>query len=115
MDKVVAVLPGRVAHVNKIGGKSSYGNLRYFRTPRTASPSLLSLRAFEQWEAGISNGKEVKSGRVLGLMGNTASTGIPRSRAHLHFEIGLRLTDNFQNWYSSQSSRPAMSMGFGME
>ena len=27
---------------------------------------------------------------------------IPHSRAHLHFEVGLRLTDNFQSWYDKK-------------
>ena len=102
MDKVVAVLPGRVAYVNKIGGKSSYG-IYVILEHLEQRPQVYSLYAhLNSVEAGILKGKEVKSGQVLGLMGNTASTGIPRSRAHLHFEIGLRLTDNFQNWYSSQ-------------
>ena len=33
-------------------------------------------------------------------MGNSASYRIPLNRSHLHFEIGLRLTDNFQSWYN---------------
>jgi hypothetical protein len=41
----------------------------------------------------------VKAGQVIGLMGHSSSGSIPRDRAHLHFEIGLRVTDNFDSWY----------------
>ncbi len=103
MDKVVSVLPGRVAYVNKIGGKSSYG-IYVIVEHLEQKPKVYSLYAhLHSVEAGIAKGKSVASGQVLGLMGHTASTGIPRSRAHLHFEIGLRLTDNFQKWYSGQT------------
>ena len=37
-------------------------------------------------------------------MGNSAGGyEIPESRAHLHFEIGVQLSDNFQSWYKAQS------------
>ena len=36
-------------------------------------------------------------------MGNTSSFGIPISRSHLHFEIGLRLSENFQVWYDRKN------------
>lgn len=102
MDKVIAVLPGKVAYVNKVGGKSSYG-IYVILEHHQESPKVYSLYAhLHSVEKGITAGIQVAGGQVLGLMGNTASTGIPRSRAHLHFEIGLRLTDNFQTWYNQQ-------------
>lgn len=102
MDKVVAVMPGQVAYVNKIGGKSSYGIYVILEHPGQ-KPKVYSLYAhLHSVEPGIAKGRTVTAGQVLGLMGATASTVIPRSRAHLHFEIGLRLTDNFQKWYDAQ-------------
>jgi murein DD-endopeptidase MepM/ murein hydrolase activator NlpD len=102
MDKVVAVMPGKVAYVNKVGGKSSYG-VYVILEHTEEKPKVYSLYAhLASVEKGITAGKPVAGGQVLGIMGHTASTGIPRSRAHLHFEIGLRLTDNFQTWYNQQ-------------
>ena len=102
MDKVISVLPGKVAYVNKVGGKSSYGIYVILEHPNE-TPKVYSLYAhLASVESGITAGKQVAGGQVLGLMGNTASTGLPRSRAHLHFEIGLKLTDNFQTWYNQQ-------------
>jgi murein DD-endopeptidase MepM/ murein hydrolase activator NlpD len=43
----------------------------------------------------------VAAGERIGTMGHTSSgTGIPKERAHLHFEVGLRVTDQFNSWYS---------------
>jgi len=37
---------------------------------------------------------------VIATMGHTADKGgIPKERAHLHFEIGLMVTRDFQRWY----------------
>ncbi len=102
LDKVVAVMPGRVAYINKVGGKSSYG-IYVILEHIKQKPRIYSLYAhLHSVESGISIGRNLASGQVIGLMGHTASTGIPVSRAHLHFEIGLRLTDNFQTWYNQQ-------------
>ena len=102
MDKVVAVLPGKVAYINKVGGKSSYG-IYVILEHTQEKPKVYSLYAhLASVDKAISTGKAVAAGEVLGIMGHTASTGIPRSRAHLHFEIGLKVTDNFQSWYNAQ-------------
>ncbi|MCZ6672512.1 MAG: hypothetical protein O7C75_06180, partial [Verrucomicrobia bacterium] len=49
--------------------------------------------------SGITRGKSVQAGQKIATMGRSASYTIPRNRAHLHFEVCLRLTDRFQNWY----------------
>ena len=47
-------------------------------------------------------GARVETGTVLGIMGRSATYTIPRSRSHVHFEIGFRLTDDFEKWYMDQ-------------
>ena len=46
-------------------------------------------------------GQPVKKGQVIGVLGHSANTreGIPRDRAHLHFEINFLLNSNFYLWY----------------
>ncbi|MFP4352578.1 MAG: M23 family metallopeptidase [Puniceicoccaceae bacterium] len=99
-DPVFAAMPGTVAHVNRVAGNSSYGiyvvllhdydRVRFY----TLYAHLASV------EPGLAPGTEVPQGSVLGIMGRTAAGYvIPRSRAHLHFEIGLRLSDHFERWY----------------
>ena len=47
---------------------------------------------------GIETGTHVARGQRIGRMGNTASTGIPMIRAHLHFEIGVFFNQHFEDW-----------------
>ena len=102
IDKIYAVLPGRVAYINKVAGHSNYG--RYVIIEHDLEElSFHTLYAhLASFDDAISVGKRVDSGTVIGTMGRSASKPLPRSRAHLHFEIGLRLTNEFQPWYDRQ-------------
>ena len=102
VDPVYAVLPGRVAYVNRTPSYSSYGryvviehdqeNLAY----HTLYAHLASVTET------IVCGARVETGTVLGIMGRSATYTIPRSRSHVHFVIGFRLTDDFEKWYTDQ-------------
>ena len=102
VDAVYAVLPGRIVHVNKTAGYSSYG--RYVVVEHDQEiPAFHTLYAhLASVGEGIRIGARVESGTPLGVMGRSASYSIPRTRAHLHFEIGFRLTNQFQAWYDRQ-------------
>jgi hypothetical protein len=99
LDPVFSILPGRVVHVNRTAGHSSYG--RYIVVEHDGeTPAFHTLYAHLASIAdGIVPGARVDSGTGLGVMGRSASYSIPKARAHLHFEIGFRLTDDFQRWY----------------
>ena len=48
-------------------------------------------------------GMPVIAGQPLGIVGHSSGDEpIPRERAHLHFEIGLRLSDRFDAWKARQ-------------
>ena len=103
LDPVYSILPGRVTHVSRTSGHSSYG--RYLVVEHDGeSPAFHSLYAhMASIDSSIQVGTRVQSGTVLGIMGRSATGySIPRSRSHLHFEIGFRLTDDFQTWYDRQ-------------
>lgn len=102
LDPVFSVLPGKVVHVSRVSGYSSYG--RYVVVQHDGEePAFHTLYAhLASVGDGIAPGVRVVSGTVLGIMGRSATYSIPPSRAHLHFEIGFRLTDNFQTWYDRQ-------------
>ncbi|MGB0415739.1 MAG: peptidoglycan DD-metalloendopeptidase family protein [Coraliomargarita sp.] len=103
LDPVFSVLPGRVVHVSAVSGHSSYG--RYVVVSHEEQvPAFHTLYSHLATVAeGIVPGARVESGSVLGKMGRSAAGyTIPKSRAHLHFEIGFRLTDQFQAWYDAQ-------------
>ncbi len=103
MDRISAAMDGIVRHVNNRAGDSNYG--RYIVIEHTeVSPAVYTLYAhLAKVEPGIGPGVSVKRGQVIAIMGHTAGGGgIPRDRAHMHFEIGLMVTQNFQAWYASR-------------
>lgn len=102
LDPVYAVLGGRVVFVNSVAGHSGYG--RYVVVQHVGeSPAFHTLYAHLASVAdGIVAGAMIERGAVLGIMGRSASYSIPRNRAHVHLEIGFKLTDDFQKWYDRQ-------------
>jgi len=103
LDPVYAILPGRVAYVSRTAGHSSYG--RYVVVVHDGeAPAWHSLYAhMASIHSAIEPGVRVGAGTVLGIMGRSAAGyRIPRSRAHVHLEVGFRLTDGFQDWFDRQ-------------
>jgi len=100
LDTVFAVMDGVVAHLNRRASDSSYGNYLVVEH-LDLKPAVYSLYAhLSGVEKGLAKGSPVKAGQPIGRIGNTAGGyRIPLERAHLHFEIGLRLSDDFQLWY----------------
>ena len=100
-DEVFAALSGVVRHINTVAGRSSYG--RYVVIEHVdVMPTVYTLYAhLAAIDKGLREGREVELGQVLGIMGRSAGGyDIPKERAHLHFEIGLRLSNDFQRWYN---------------
>lgn len=102
-DPIFAAMPGKVVHVSRIAGNSSYGiyvvlehqheNVTFY----TLYAHMASVRR------EIQPGRKVSQGTVLGVMGNTAGGyTIPHSRAHLHFEIGMQMNSEFNWWFTRQ-------------
>lgn len=101
-DAVFAAMSGRVVYVNTASGRSSYGRYVVLEHPEE-EPAVYTLYAhLGRVTDGLTAGRAVAAGEKLGTMGRSANYRIPRERAHLHFEIGLRLSNNFQNWYNDQ-------------
>jgi len=113
LDEVFAAMSGIVRHVNTEPKHSSYGCYVVLEHDEH-SPAVYTLYAHlaSVDSALLENGEVVRvcAGQVLGRMGRSAggdqgvSVGgyvIPKERAHLHFEMGLRLTDDFEWWYDA--------------
>jgi murein DD-endopeptidase MepM/ murein hydrolase activator NlpD len=103
VDAIYSAMPGIVSHVNDISGHSAYG--RYIvLTHNQLRPALYSLYGhLASIDPGVKVGSRVNVAQEIGKMGNSASYSIPLNRSHLHFEIGLRLTNRFQEWYDRKS------------
>ncbi|HEY4302140.1 MAG TPA: M23 family metallopeptidase [Candidatus Didemnitutus sp.] len=99
-DLVSAAMSGVVRYVNPRPGASNYGRYIVIEHPDLL-PAVYTLYAhLASIGTGIRPGLPVKAGDVIALMGRSeGSTAVPKERAHLHFEIGLRLSDSFDGWY----------------
>ncbi|MFA7234108.1 MAG: M23 family metallopeptidase [Terrimicrobiaceae bacterium] len=97
LDDVLAAATGRVAHVNKEAGASNYG--RYIVVEhRIEGCSIYTLYAHLA-STSVTPGQTVGQGEILGRLGYTGA-GIDRRRAHVHFEIGILLSENFEAWHA---------------
>jgi murein DD-endopeptidase MepM/ murein hydrolase activator NlpD len=111
LDSVFSAMSGRVVYINNDSTKSSYG--RYIVLEHEQfRPILYSLYAhLGSFSPPLKVGNSVKVAQVLGRMGNSSSFSIPLNRSHLHFEIGLRLSQNFQNWYNRKTFKTPNTHG----
>lgn len=102
-DQIFAAMKGVVRHINTRPATSSYG--RYVVLEHVdQAPAVYTLYAhLSAVASGLKVGETVNAGEVIATMGRSAGGyTIPRERAHLHFEIGVRLTDDFQAWYNAR-------------
>ena len=100
LDRVTAAMDGVVRNISSRPGESNYGRYIVIEHPGV-SPAVYTLYAhLARIEPGIFEGTAVKRGQVIGTMGHSSSGNIPAERAHLHFEIGLMLTQDFPAWYA---------------
>lgn len=106
LDEVFAVADGHVVYINRVAGNSTYGIyvVVVHQDPMGEIYTLYSHLA--RARSSLREGQTVARGDVLGVMGNTASSGIPMVRAHLHFEIGVINNARFDSWYRAQRLTP---------
>ncbi|HWA24621.1 MAG TPA: M23 family metallopeptidase [Lacunisphaera sp.] len=98
-DEITAAMDGIVRNISSRPGESNYGRYIVIEHPAVA-PAVYTLYAhLARIEPGLVEGMQVRRGQVIGRMGHSSNGNIPVDRAHLHFEIGLRLTDHFSSWY----------------
>ena len=104
LDSIFSVLNGSVAYINNIPSTSSYGRyivLKHFKNNITFYTLYAHMHSIDK---DLYIGKFIEEGTIIGRMGRSAGGYIiPKSKSHLHFEIGFQCTNNFQYWYDSQS------------
>lgn len=100
-DEVLATADGVVRYLNDLPALSNYGRFVILEH-RVNGLELYSIYAhLARFRPGLAVGQKVRAGEPLGRMGRTANTaqGISKERAHLHFELGLRISDHFSAWH----------------
>jgi len=102
LDEIYAAMSGVVRVVNTTAGYSGYGRYIVIVHDDLDVPVYTLYAHLGSIEKDIVPGTRVEAGRKLGIMGRSASYAIQTQQAHLHFEIGLRLSDSFDAWYKSK-------------
>lgn len=103
LDDVFAAMSGVVRHVSARAGASSYGRYVVLEHPEESPPVYTLYAHLENIDPSVRPDAEIGAGERIGRMGRSAGGyTIPRERAHLHFEIGLRMTERFQTWYDGR-------------
>lgn len=117
LDSVFAAMAGVVRYVNASAGDSSYGRYVVMEHP-DVTPAVYTLYAhLARIAPDVRIGMQVPAGHALGIMGHSSGGYmLPKDRSHLHFEIGLAVTRDFQAWYDRQrfGSRNEHGMWNGM-
>jgi len=102
IDPVYAAMAGKVAYISNLPGNSSYGRYIVLEHPGADTPVYTLYAHLSAIQPGLAVGQLVTAGQTIGKMGHSAVPAIPKERAHMHFEVGVRLTDNFQPWYDAK-------------
>lgn len=112
LDDVFAAMNGVVRHVSTAAGDSSYGRYIVIEHPEV-TPAVYTLYAhLARIAPEIKVGSRVTRGQTIATMGHSSGGySIPKERAHLHFEIGLMITQNFQAWYDRRKFGSANDHG----
>ncbi len=98
LDEVRAIADGRVVHVNSVAGYSNYG--RYIVIEHHWSGSNYYSLYGHLSSIAVQPGDTLKRGQRIAVMGYTG-TGLNRERAHLHLELNLMLSREFDSWYDA--------------
>jgi Peptidase family M23 len=98
LDEVRAIANGRIVHVNLVPGYSNYG--RYVVIEHAWDGSNYYSLYGHLNSISVQAGEAVRRGQRIGVMGYTG-TGINRERAHLHLELCLMFSRQFEAWYNT--------------
>src|SRR5436190_19875286 len=98
LDEVRAIADGKVVHTNPVPGYSNYGKYVVIEH-RCDGSNYYSLYGHLS-SIAVQSGDTVKRGQRIAIMGYTG-TGLNRERAHLHLELNLMLSHQFEAWYNA--------------
>lgn len=100
LDLVSSIAAGRVVHISPVAGQSNYGKYVVVAHQWEGS-EVVSLYAHLA-EIRVQPGDAVEIGTVLGKMGYTGA-GLNRTRSHCHLELGMVMSDRFDDWFKKFS------------
>jgi murein DD-endopeptidase MepM/ murein hydrolase activator NlpD len=103
IDWVVSSRSGKVVYINRNISASNYGKYIVLSHEIERLPIYTLYAHLREVKKSLAIGDALGAGEVLGVLGRTSNIkeGIPRERAHLHFEIGVRVNPKFNQWFDS--------------
>ena len=103
LDEIRASAAGTVVHASTEAGASNYG--RYIVIEHEIEGGKIYTLYAHLSTVSVSAGEKVAQGQAIGRMGYTGH-GLNRERAHLHFEIAMRLGGDFATWHARHFTEP---------
>jgi|TARA_B100000959_G_scaffold84574_1_gene90003 murein DD-endopeptidase MepM/ murein hydrolase activator NlpD len=101
VDAVMSSRSGKVVHINRNISASNYGKYIVLLHEIERFPIYTLYAHLRKVKGSLAVGDTLDAGAILGTLGRTSNTkeGIPRERAHLHFEIGIQVNPKFSQWF----------------
>jgi len=103
-DPVLASADGVVAYVNLRPGLSNYGNYIVLRHVIDQVEIHTLYAHLASVDKAVRVGQGVRAGQAIGVMGRTSNTRqrITKDRAHVHFEVCLRASNDYASWHRAR-------------
>jgi murein DD-endopeptidase MepM/ murein hydrolase activator NlpD len=98
LDVVRAIAPGLVVHANPTAGWSNYG--RYVVVEHRFDGCKYYSLYGHLSSISVHEGQHVQQRDQLGVMGHTGE-GLNQARAHVHLELNLMLSRQFDAWHEA--------------
>jgi murein DD-endopeptidase MepM/ murein hydrolase activator NlpD len=98
LDEIRAIADGKVVHINAVAGYSNYGKYMVIEH-RWDGSNYYSLYGHLSAML-VQPGATVTRGQPIAVMGYTG-TGINQERAHVHLEVDLMFSREFDSWYNT--------------
>ena len=98
LDDVRAIADGKVVHANLVPGYSNYGKYIVVEH-RWGNSNYYSLYGHLS-SIAVQPGESVRRGQRIAVMGYTG-TGLNQERAHLHLELDLMFSHQFEAWHDT--------------
>lgn len=98
LDAVRAIAPGVVVHTSQVAGYSNYG--RYVVVEHRFDGCKYYSLYGHLSSIAVRTGQHVQQRDQLGMMGHTGE-GLNQARAHVHLELNLMLSRQFDAWHAA--------------
>ena len=103
-DRIFSAIAGKVAYLNH-ETNGPYGKYVVLVHPEAEIEVYTLYAHLAAIDKNLRVGDPLPQGKAIALMGrsSTPENPTPLERSHLHFEVGLRLSDSFNRWYNKKN------------